>query len=72
MYLKHLQSGDLVEVLDLASLFDPFRGEVAGRYHAGDEMQDAVAFKKSDLVFPSAEPLPRCWTDPRYKEKGLR
>ena len=45
---------------------------MAGRYHAGEEMQDAVAFKKSDLVFPSAEPLPRCWTDPRYKEKDLR
>jgi hypothetical protein len=72
MYLKHRQSGDLVEVLDLASLFDPFRGDLTGRYHAGEELQDAMAFKKSELVFPSGEPLPLCWTDGKYKEKGLR
>lgn len=72
MYLKHRQSGDLVEVLDLASLFDPFRSDLTGRYHAGEELQDAMAFKKLDLVFPSGEALPLCWTDGKYKEKGLR
>lgn len=72
MYLKHRQSGDLVEVLDLPSLFDPFKQEVAGRYHAGEELQDASEFAKAGLVFPSGEALPLCWTDGKYKEKALR
>jgi len=72
MYLKHRQSGDLVEVLDLPNLFDPFKAEVIGRYHAGEELQDASAFKKSELVFPSGEALPVCWTEGKYKEKSLR
>lgn len=66
MYLKDRQSGDLVEILDLESLFDPFRSVVRGRFHAGEELQDPVDFAKSDLLFPSGEPLPRCWTDPDY------
>ena len=72
MYLKQRQSGDLVEVLDLASLFDPFQTDLTGRYHAGEELQDAMAFKKAELLFPSGEALPLCWTDGKYKEKGLR
>ena len=66
MYLKDRHSGDLVEILDLESLFDPFRPAVRGRFHAGEELQDPVDFDKSDLLFPSGEPLPRCWTDPDY------
>jgi hypothetical protein len=72
MYLKHRQSGDLVEVLDPGTLFDPFKAEVTGRLHVGEEMQDPTSFPKANLVFPSDEPLPRCWTDGKYREKGLR
>jgi hypothetical protein len=72
MYLKHRQAGDLVEVMDLAGLFDPFKTDVTGRYHAGEELQDPMAFRKSDLIFPSGEALPACWTDGKYKEKALR
>lgn len=68
MFLKHERSGDLVEILDLSLLFDPFSPEVSGRFHAGEEMQDAASFKKAELVFPSGEALPRAWVDPRYKE----
>jgi hypothetical protein len=67
MYLKHRPSGDLVEVLDLAMLFDPFRAEISGRLHAGEELQDPATFGKAELIFPSGEPLPRCWVDPRYR-----
>lgn len=67
MYLKHRPSGDLVEVLDLGRLFDPFVSEVPGRFHAGEEMQEPASFGKADLAFPSGEPLPRCWVDSRYK-----
>ncbi len=67
MYLKHKPSGDLVEVLDIASLTDPYRSKVAGRFHAGEELQDPANFNKAELIFPSGEPLPRCWIDPLYR-----
>lgn len=67
MYLKDKNNGDLVEVLDTAALFDPNMAEINGRYHAGEEMQEATTFAKADLIFPSAESLPKCWVDPAYK-----
>lgn len=68
MFLKEKSSGDLVEVLDTTALVDPFQGNVSGRIHAGEEMQDSRAFSKSGLVFPSGESLPRCWTDAHYRD----
>ena len=70
MFLKIHQGDDhrLVEVLDLKQLFDPFAAEVLGRYHAGEEMQDPQGMPKARLIFPSGEPLPRCWIDPHYKQ----
>ncbi len=67
MYLKEKTSGDLVEVLDSAALFDPNFAEIVGRYHAGEEMQEETLFPKQELTFPSGENLPRCWLDPAYK-----
>ncbi len=67
VYLKQVQTGDLVEILDVVALFDPCKATVAGRYHAGEELQEAEQFAKSALVFPSGERLPRCWLDPDYK-----
>jgi len=69
MYLMHKSSGDLVEVLSIDRLFDPFSKEINGRFHAGEEMQEPASFAKNDLVFPSGEYLPRCWMDPAYKTK---
>ena len=51
----------------LAKKFSTFAASVQGRLHAGEEMQDAEAFLKADLLFPSGEPLPRCWLDSAYK-----
>ncbi len=68
MYLKDRTSGDLVEITTLDTLFDPCRKHVQGRFHAGEELQDEQTFAKQELAFPSAEPLPRCWLDPRYKQ----
>ena len=68
MYLKQKSSGDLVEVLDMASLVDPCRDSLSGRFHRGEELQEAEDFPKADLVFPSGEPLPRCWTDAHYRD----
>jgi len=67
VYLKERKSGDLVEVLDLPALFDPFKSDVAGRLHAGEELQEPQVFAKDELVFPSNETLPRCWVDPQYR-----
>jgi hypothetical protein len=68
MYLKNKHNGDLVEILDIRSLTDPFQDRIAGRYHAGEELQDPENFAKPDLLFPSGENLPRCWIDPSYKD----
>ena len=67
MFMKDRRSGDLVEILTLDALVDPCQLSVRGRYHAGEEMQDAAIFEKAGLVFPSGEPLPRCCTDPDYR-----
>lgn len=69
MYLRHMQSGDLVEVTELSGMFDPCQGEVRGRIHAGEELQDPAMFAKVELAFPSGETLPRCWLDREYREK---
>lgn len=66
MFLKTRQDGSLMEVLDLRHLFDPFAMGVEGRLHAGEELQDVEVFAKADLLFPSGEPLPRCWVDAGY------
>lgn len=67
MYLKQMRGGDLVEIIDLPALFDPFMTAVRGRLHAGEELQDPADFAKSELVFPSGEGLPQCWRDPDYR-----
>lgn len=67
MFLKLKTTGDMVEVLDLSALFDPFQDTVTGRLHAGEELQDKDRFAKPDLIFPSGEALPMCWVDPDYR-----
>ncbi|MDH3639581.1 MAG: acetyltransferase [Gammaproteobacteria bacterium] len=71
MFLKQRSSGHLIEVLTLPDLFDPYRKEVIGRSDYGEEAQEPETVKKSDLVFPSGETLPRCWTDAHYRDDEL-
>ena len=68
MYLRNKENGDLVEVLDISAMIDPCRDEVAGRYHAGEELQEPAVFEKAILTFPSGEALPQCWVDAGYKD----
>jgi hypothetical protein len=70
MFLKEKASNELVEVLGLRDLFDPFKGSVVGRYNAGEEMPDPKVFPKGGLGFLSGEELPRCWVDPDYRGHG--
>ena len=71
MFLKNISNGDLVEVLTLKDLFDPFCMQLIGRYQHGEELQDPEKFNKSDLSFLSGESLPRCWVDAHYREGEL-
>ena len=68
MFLKQKDSGKLVEVLSLRDLFNPLHDVVVGRYHAGEELQDPEQFSKAELIFPSGEVLPKCWTDVHYRD----
>lgn len=68
MFLLHQATQTLIEVLSTHELFDPFCLEVTGQCHAGEELQDPDAYLKSELTFPSGEPLPRCWKDPHYRD----
>ncbi len=71
MYLRDKQSGDLVEVLDVAAMVDPCIEKLEGRFHAGEELQEAASFTKGELEFPSGEALPRCWIDAHYRTTGV-
>ena len=71
MLLKEKSSGHLLEVLSLNDLFNLFEERIVGRFHYGEEVQDPEKFDKSDLVFLSGEDLPRCWTDPHYRDNAL-
>ena len=67
MYLRDKSSGDLVEVLDMPAMSDPCVAQLKGRFHAGEELQEATSFPKENLEFPSGEALPRCWKDAAYR-----
>lgn len=69
MFVKSTQDQTLIKVTSLQELFDPLQSEVQGQRQAGEEEQPAQAFHKSQLQFPSGEPMPQCWTDPDYQLK---
>ncbi len=67
MFVKETKSEDLIRVSQIDQLASPFESKVLGRRQAGEEEQDERLFDKLELVFPSGEPLPRCWTDEHYQ-----
>ena len=71
MLLKQKSTGHMVEVLSIIDLINLNRDEVVGRYQEGEELQDPIKIKKTDLIFLSGEELPRCWTDPHYRDDEL-
>jgi len=72
MLLKQKSTGHMIEVLDLADLANLHRTAVLGRSQEGEEQQDVLEYMKSDLAFLSGEQLPRCWTDPHYRDAELQ
>jgi hypothetical protein len=71
MFLKQRATGRLVEVLSQRDLFNPMQASIIGRFHVGEELQEPERFEKMDLVFPSDEPMPRCWTDIHYRDAAV-
>jgi hypothetical protein len=67
MLLFHQQTNSLVEVLTLSELFNPGIAEITGCDQCGQEAQDPDTYLKSEMTFPSGEPLPQCWLDPHYR-----
>jgi hypothetical protein len=72
MFLKEKSTDDLVEVLSVQDLFDPFCTQLIGRYQHGEERQDPEKFDKAGLIFPSGEALPQCWVDAHYREGEMQ
>ena len=68
MYLKHIPSGDLEEILDLPDVINPSSPTVRARSYIGETIQRPDDFPKTELAFPSGEPLPMCWVDSHYNE----
>lgn len=68
MLLMEKETGHLIEVLDPAEVFDPFKDSFGGRLDFGEDVAESDVFKKVSVSFPSGENLPKCWKDPHYRD----
>ena len=68
MYLKHIPTGDLIEIIDLHDVINPASPTVRARSYIDETIQRPDDFPKAELAFPSGEPLPVCWVDSQYNE----
>lgn len=73
MLLKVKSTNHMIEVSNLMDLMNLNCDKVKGREQEGEDIhaQDTETFSKTDLVFLSGEKLPRCWTDPHYRDEEL-
>ena len=71
MLLREKSSKHMVEITNLINLIDVNCDEVVGRYQEGEEAQDPEPYTKSSLIFLSGEELPKCWTDPHYRDDEI-
>lgn len=71
MLLKELASGDLVEILDLTALCNPFAESVLAQFQHGEDLAEPEPLAKKTLRFPSGEALPRCWLDGSYRDSEV-
>lgn len=72
MFLQAKSNHEMLEVLSLNDLFDPFNKTLIGRYQHGEEVQEPEKFNKSDLLFLSGESLPKCWLDAHYRDNDIK
>lgn len=71
MFLQEKIHHEMIEILSLSDLFDPFNKTLVGRYQHGEEVQDPEKFDKLNLQFLSGEDLPECWLDAHYRDSEL-
>ena len=71
MFLQQKTNHEMLEVLSLSELFDPFNKTLEGRYQHGEEVQDPEQFQKTNLQFLSGEQLPECWLNAHYRDNEL-
>jgi len=73
MLLKVRSTNHMVEVKNLNDLMNLNCAEVIGCDQEGEDVHsyDTEIYRKSQLVFLSGEALPRCWTDPHYRDAEL-
>ena len=69
MFLKYLPNNDLIEVLNLPDVINPFTQTIHGKSQSGEDTRSIDDFNKCDLAFPSGEPLPLCWRDVHYRDQ---
>ncbi|HEY5621832.1 MAG TPA: hypothetical protein VIR77_04445 [Pontiella sp.] len=61
MFLKYKPTEDLVEVLSLPDVTNPYCPTIRARSYEDESIQRPRKYLKTDLTFPSGEPLPSCW-----------
>lgn len=68
MFLKHVPTDDLIEVIDLTDVINSHSPTILARSHSGEVIQRPEHFLKTELAFPSGEPLPLCWVESHATE----
>lgn len=68
MFLRHVPTDDLVEVIDLTDVINPSSTTIRARAHTGECVNRPENFLKTELAFLSGESLPLCWVDCHYHE----
>ncbi len=68
MLMMMKESGDLVELKQPQTLWDPYEHSVEAWRLSGEEQQDLESYSKDDLVFMSGESLPKCWCNVHYRD----
>ena len=71
MLFRETKTGHMVDIPSLADLMNMNLAEVNGQYQEGEDPQDPAPIRKASLHFLSGEKLPRCWTDPHYRDSEL-
>ena len=61
MFLKHVPTDDLIEVIDLTDMINPHSPTILARSHSGEVIQRPENFLKTELAFPSGGSLPLRW-----------
>jgi hypothetical protein len=69
MLLQKKENGTLVKILNILEVISPNQTEVMVQVQAGEEEQDPEPVQKTNLMFPSGESLPRCWSDAEYQKE---